>query len=45
MERGNFSLSSSLAVNSTRSLLPVIGDADLLPDDLLIYFQMTLAMV
>jgi len=34
MERGNFSLSSSLAVNSNRSLLPVIGDADLLPDDL-----------
>jgi len=35
MERENFNnLSSSLVVNSNRSLWPVIGDADLLPDDL-----------
>ena len=34
MERENVSSSSSLAVNSSRTLWPAIGDADLLPDDL-----------
>ena len=34
MEAEHLNLSSSLATNSNRSLWPVIGDADLLPDDL-----------
>jgi len=34
METGNASVSSSLSTNNSRSLWPVIGDADLLPDDL-----------
>jgi len=41
MERDNFSVSPSVAVNSSRSLRPVIGDADLLPDDLSYSLKLT----